>query len=296
MVEGRLGQVSGGDETFKANIQGEVNPYPKVLRSDLMPREFDEEETLIALQRHGKYSRDGESVGSLTEEAVREEANAARKYFEGQLELIPEEERKDVSFLFVASDTSYGEGQRSMETGNIVLETLKQVLAENGLGEEQILNNSDRIKGGEGVRPTQHLREPLFFEETPEYFQFMKEKYSGGSDELGPDFWAAVEGDLEAEVRKEMGAEGPDDMADRMQKVVKLFKRFASIYHHNNPNKRLIIWAASHYDTISVLVKRDLYNAPHSQFVGVENGGGINIKVDKDGNSDTIISGNKYNI
>lgn len=294
--------LSGGDMRTPADPSPET--FANVERSDLAPRELEPDETLIVVQRHGKYERDkqSEEAGKLTEKARVDETVAAKDFLEKQLALVPEADRDKVDFLFVASDTQYGVGQRSLETANIVLETARSVLEEHGLGQNQILNNSSRIKGGDESRTMPHLREPQIFDQSWDFVQFLKETYDPvdpddpGTKGFGPKFWGAFEEDLAKEKRMEMGAEGPDDLADRLKKSMDILARFARRYHSENPDRRLVIWAASHYDTITQLVKRDLYGAGKEQFVGVDYGAGITVKVDKEGNADTIIDGKRYQV
>jgi hypothetical protein len=301
----RSGEGSSGGNLIPQSSLDKASEFASVYRSDFVPRELCLREAEILFQRHGKYDnklknesgQDNPNAGSLTPEAVEEESREAEAFLRKQIESIPPEERKTLSLMFIASDTAFGgRGQRSMETGNIALEAARKILREYGLEDSQILNNSDRIKGDEGVRPYPLIREPKAFEESPDYISYLKETFDPDGKGLGQKFWIAFEEDLASDVREEMGAEGPDGLADRLKKALAVFKRFSANYLRNNPDRRLIIWAATHYDTISAFTKRDIYHADKSEYVDVVNGAGIVIKVDEEGSADTIIDGKKYEI
>ncbi|MDD5692873.1 MAG: hypothetical protein WC437_03595 [Patescibacteria group bacterium] len=290
----RSGQASGGDVRVSEGSSPEK--HPNIERSDLTPREIGPGETEIIFQRHGKYERDKESdqAGKLTETAREKEARADEDFIRKQLENVPEEERGKVRFLFVGSDTKYQEGQRSLETSNIFLDTTRKILGEYGLDQSQVLNNSPHIKGGEETRPMSLIREPKMFDESWDYVQFLKEKYDKDGEGLGKGFWVAFEEDVEKEEREKRGAEGPDGLADRLQRSLAIFSRFARFYHSKHEDERLIIVATTHYDTISPFVKREVYRSDMRDYVGVDYGSGIVIKQDRVGRVDTIIGGRKY--
>lgn len=290
-------------DELKAIAQDQSDIPESIVRADLAPREIHAGETEIVFQRHGKYERDETATdkGSLTPEAQQAEYEAAKKFFQQQLDSVPEAERSKVKLLVIASDTHYqgnkDAGQRSTETANLVLKAAREVLVEYGLSEDQILNDTTNIKGGGEARPTPILREPKAFDETPEYIDFLKDKYEKNT-EYGESskFWQAFEGDWEKETRQEMGAEGPDEMADRLKRSLAILSRYAKFFHHNNPDSRLIIWATSHYDTISPFVKRELMGLDKDRFLGVDYGAGITIKLDASGDADTTINNKNYKI
>lgn len=251
--------------------------------------------TSIILQRHGKYERSKESpkVGSLTEEGEEAVYTSGKDFFARLLEDIPESERKNVDFLILASDTQYeGGGRRSMETADQIMKALKEELKDFDLDENQILNISGNIAGEGNPRATSKLREPQMFNNSPDFVNFLKEKYG----DLGLDFWIAFEEDKEKEAREKMGAEGPDEITDRMQRMVEVLSRYSSFYHKKHPEKRLVIWAASHYDTISPYVKREVFGTGKETPLGVDYGAGISIHLDKQGKGKVRIADKDYEL
>lgn len=291
-------------QDLKDIVSGKVEKPSDITREDLQPMYIRPGETEIVLQRHGRYERSSESpnVGSLTPEAQQSEMSEAVSFFRKQLVDIAPQDRDKVDILVVGSDTSYkGGGKRSTETGNIVLEAARQVLAECGLSEHQIINIRDEniLRGNNGeIRPTPLIREPKLFDGSPkseEFRQYLEEKY-GGNTEYGVEskFFIAFEGDWEKEKRLELGVEGPEEMADRMQREVNVLARYSRLYHKANPGRRLILWAATHYDTISPFVKLKVIGQGLEDYLGVDYGAGVAIKLDKSGEGVTKLSGKEY--
>ena len=55
-------------------------------------------------------------------------------------------------------------------------------------------------------------------------------------------------------------------------------ERYAKAFHASNPDKKLLIWASSHYDTISPLVK-DVTGTDFGAYLPVDYGGGVLIEL-----------------
>jgi len=266
-------------------------------------------ETEIVAQRHGDYVRPREdaSRGSLTGESASEVGQTAKAYFETFMNQIPENERGSVDVLFVASDTQYfSGGRRSLETGSLAQQAAEEVFQQMGIPLENIHNNRGELHGlddNSGPRTMPAMREPNFLNTHPEFVDYLVNKYSQTTDDSGrkvidTPFWIAFETDAEKELREQVGAEGPDCIADRMEHSINVLGRYAQAYHKLNPDRRLVIWAATHYDTISPYVRRDIFEQEDykDQSLGVKLGGGITIDVDKEGNATTEIGGTNYDV
>lgn len=272
----------------------EPKEFPtKIEKSDIKPGGIAQGETEIILQRHGAYIRDREdpNVGSLSEETAALEKGAATKYFESFLAQLPESERDKVDVLVVASDTQYfGAGRRSYQTATLAQSAAQEVFAKAGLPAENVINTTGRMYGDGGPKPMPRLREPNMLNESPDFLDFMLKEYGG----INLDFWVAFEEDRHKAVREKMHAEGPDDIADRTAFTTRALARYGQMYHHENPDRRLIIWAATHYDTISPFVKRDIFEVGKEEQLLVDYGAGIVIDVDTEGNGTTEIDGKPY--
>lgn len=298
---GRADQFKGAEKYKELSVELDDNgEYPaRIEKTDIKPHAIALGETEIVLQRHGKYERDrtSEGVGSLTPEAVTAEKAAAAAYFEAFLRQLPEEERGRVDVLVVASDTQYFDGgRRSHETAELAQQAALEVFEAQGLPSENIINTSGRLRGEGGPRPMPRLREPNMLNESPEFLNYMLDKYGGENRELTLDFWVAFEEDKEKEVRERMGAEGPGEIADRTAFSVRALARYAEAYHAANPDRRLIIWGATHYDTISPFVKREVFEVPKEQQLMVDYGAGITIDISADGKASTEIDGKQYEV
>lgn len=267
----------------------------KIEKSDIQPNLPLSGETEIVLQRHGKYERstDSPKVGSLTEEGAQEIYTSGKDFFEKLFNSASESDRKNIDILVLASDTQYkGGGRRSMETAEQIIKAVKEEISKLNLAESQLLNTSGNISGKGGPRPAPNLREPQMIDNSPEFLQFLKDKYG----DMNLDFWIAFEEDKEKETRESMGAEGPDEITDRMKLMIDILARYSSFYHKKHPDRRLIIWAATHYDTISPYVKREIFETGKETPLGVDYGAGISINLDKEGRGKVKIAGEEYEV
>lgn len=61
--------------------------------------------------------------------------------------------------------------------------------------------------------------------------------------------------DVEKVERLKTGAEGQQVSIYRTKKSLYILERYARVWHANNPGKKLVIWATSHYDTVNPLIK-----------------------------------------
>jgi hypothetical protein len=291
------GKLSTPEQEDSVLLEAEDNSeLPKrIERTDIEPKPIPVGATEIVLQRHGRYVRDVEDAqkGSLTEEAVELETQEAKSYFERFLGQLTDEEKQTVDVLVLASDTQYHYGgRRSYETGNIALDAAKSVFKDVGIAEENIHNTREVLVGDGQSRPMSKLREPQFIDNSPEFTDYLKEKYG----DMTLDFWIAFEEDTESEMREELGAEGPDDIADRTNRATAILARYAQNYHRLNPGRRLVIWAATHYDTISPYVKRDIFGVGKEVPLQVDYGAGITIDIDTNGDAETVIDGKVYQV
>lgn len=256
--------------------------------------------TEIVLQRHGKYIRDIEDPfsGSLEPASERAQEQLGLDFMTKFIEGIPEAERDQFDVLIVASDTQYeGGGRRSHETAEAVWEGMAGALANAGLDNGRIINVVQPVQGLDGQETTgvpqvePRLREPQMLA-NEQFRNFLAEKYKDQTVK----FWIAFEEDWHAEERVAAGAEGPDDIADRTLEALNTLKDFALEYHQTNPGRRLLIWAASHYDTISPLVKMKLAGGTKEDVLPVDYGAGISIDVDPEGHATSTISGTTYEV
>ena len=268
----------------------------KITKEDLKAPTLDTDGTAIVFQRHEKYDRriDSETSGSLTPESAQEAYDTAEEFF---TDLFEQGNAYDTMILFTSSDTQYNNnGHRSIETADQAQRAaIDALLAANLNPNEHIINlnpnfKTKRFKTTDStIRPMKSIREPQIFDQSPDYVAHLQEKY-GAAEEiegldgemrrvgLTPKAFDAHESDREKEKREELGAEGVYDILDRTKKGINLQERYAEWFHTTNPGKRLVIWSASHYDTISPFVK-DATETPFTEFVPVDYGAGIVISI-----------------
>lgn len=253
--------------------------------------------TKILLQRHQEFIRDkeDEKAGHLTANGKETGEIEAEQRIQNLIEQVPETERDNLFFLILASDTTYENGgARSMETADIIAKKIRELLIQNCISEENLLNISREYRGAEngGPKPVANLREPLMFEESPAFVQFLKEKYPEFKD-----FWIAFETEVEKETREKMGAEGPEEMADRIEKYLKVLKRYSTLFHKEKPDSRLIIWCVSHYDTISPWTKKYVLDQSITEnHLPVDYGAGLAVDLDEEGNASIDTEGKKFKL
>ena len=284
-VKNNLSQNSPeGQAAVDANHSPEnlLTAVKSVEKDDIRVPKIKAGDSAIVLQRHEKYIRDksSEQAGSICEEVIADARSRACSFFR---DLLSDDDAGETMVLFVASDTKYGNGYRAMETAQIAQE------AAVGVMQELKINPSDRIinfnpqfstnsfdESSLAVRPNKKVVEPKIFDQSPEYIDHLLAKYGDFQKAM-----AAHEQDAEQETRQEFGAEGVDDVIDRVKSSLSNLKRYAEVFHTYNADKRLLVWVATHYDTISPLVK-DSCGMDPSDYLPVDYGGGIVIELSKD--------------
>ena len=210
------------------------------------------------------------------------------------------EEQANTYVLFVTSDTQFhGGGRRSHETATIAQKVAEKVFKDRGLPAENILNLSHHFRGLESgdrlPKVMSKLREPRFIDKSPEFLAHLME--TQGEGEMGLKFWIGFEEDLERETRIAMKAEGPDDIADRMAAAVRVFNRYGSSFLSTHPKGRLVVWASTHTDGLSPLVRKHVLHKEitESPVIVADYGGGLVIDIDpKSHTATTTIAGEQY--
>lgn len=268
-------------------------------KEDIHPEIPGEGGTVLVLQVNAKDDRtnpDSPEFGALVPEAAEQTKGQAESFFNEVFSKLSDEQKAKVAVIVFASDAplvmpagTNSPHRRAFETGEKVIEGIMGSMTENGVDPKQLLNNADEKKG-EPVGVSGLV--DLTMWEKPEFVNFLKEKW-------GKKMWAAYEEDADSNERIEMGAEGPAEIAIRMREALTgLTLDVAKGYHEKHPDSLLYIWAVSHYDSISPWVKGYVYQAdPSKLFAPAEKGGGVTIKIDKDGETaETTIGGEKYQI
>lgn len=270
----------------------------KITSGDLKPIHLDEGESMITLQCNARDKRDTslppEEMGKLDEKAAKITEIQAEDFFNQYFETLNPEEQKTVDIFVVAADTKLdtpilgvkSERKRAVETAEHVIAGVKKALEKFKLSENQLVSQTN--KNGEPTELSE-LVDLKIFKDSPEFVEFMK-IYGTGKD-----FWINFEEDAHKDTRLKMGAEGPADIANRVEKYLNVVTKAMESYHEYHPGKRGIFWIISHYDTISPYIKLCIASKKEEDALYVDKSAGIVIKADKEKNITTEIQGKKYN-
>lgn len=270
------------------------NLIQKVEKEDIIIPKLGEGETSIVFQRHGKYdrNRNSETAGSITSEHAEELYSYDKETFDKLFQ------QEDVYVLFASSDTQYAnKGFRSLETAEVAQVAAIESLKEHGFDpNERVINLNPNFsvarhdETDQDIRPLAGIREPQIFNpRDAEYIGHLQDKYGYGDEEaktgISPKGWAFHEFDGEKEARQTTDAESEDELIRRTKKTLAILERYARVWHASNPGKRLVIWTASHYDTISPIVReadgvlRDDEGNLRDAYQPVDYGGGVVINI-----------------
>lgn len=265
---------------------------PSVEKEDIQAPRLVPGSSAIIFQRHERYQRERNAVdaGSIFPEHAESAQQRDLEFFR---DIIAHDDEGTSMFFFASSDTQYADnGRRSMETAQLAFDAAVKALEEANIDPaERIINlnpnfSTSRFEAtNQDVRPIEGIREPQMFEDSPDYVEHLRTKYGeedGPGTGISQKAWAAHEEDLEKATREELGAEGVYDILGRTKKSLKVLERYSKVFHANNPDSRLVIWAASHYDTISPLVK-DTTETGFGEYVPVDYGAGVVIEVPPEG-------------
>lgn len=277
----------------------------KITLNDLKVEIPEVNGSVIILQRNAKDKvnrtlGDTEKVGALDEGEAEKTKQEAKAYFDQVFQGLAPEERAQVDILVVASDASLNTPmagvsslhQRGMETAREVLAGAKASMVEFGVNSDQLLN----IYANEGQPvPTAELIDLRMMTESPKFVQTMVEKHGSGQQ-----FWSKYETDTDRDIREELKAEGPLEIANRLGDYMKLIAATAREYHAANPGRRLIVWADSHYDSISPFLKKYVAKMDEPTFLDVylpvDYRAGIAIKVGASGETTTQLQGQRISL
>lgn len=279
----------------------ERTPGEEKVKLPEVPADF---KTLLLIQRHGKYDsgrpadmkaitpEEEQTLGRLTQEGI----DAAKARADARLEAVLSDAPEKADFLVINSPTFWLDqenlGQRARETAEVIAGELQRFIDEGKISKEQVLNNLTRddetpaFKDG-ASRQEERLGEALMFQ-VPAFANFLRKEYGG----QGPKFWSAFNKDTHKELREELGAEGPAEIAERMREFTSVLARFGSMYHKQHEGRKLVIWVVTHGDTLEPYENLVL-GAPHED-IHVGYNDGIGIAIDGEGEAVSEVGGKSY--
>lgn len=232
-------------------------------------------ESQIILQRHCNYDK---TNGGLNPESVEYQKLVVTRFINELKHNLTLDELKKTYFLFDSSNTiSSKDFKRCVETANIAMNIIKHFFQENSVPLNHIINLNEKLNYSNNVHENKNLTEPKMFTDSTGYLEYLKEKHGG----INKDFWIDFESDLSKEKRQELNSEGPDEIVNRGEKYINIIQKYANYFHSKFPDSRLIVWASTHYDLISPLVKQKILNYDKSDIVNVDYCGGISLLIDE---------------
>lgn len=254
-------------------------------------------QTKVILQRHSRYENgfpqngwanptdeEKERLGHLTAEGVAEARDIAKRRIAEALS----QAGPNVDFAVVASPTRWlGHpelGQRAIETGETISNEILTQLREAGLPETQLLNLTKSFDG-DFVRESTNLVEARMFDNHIDFADELRAKYSGQNRE----FWDAYNADADRARRKEVGAEGSPETADRVNQLMNVLARWAKIRRSEQPHRKTVIFVVSHHEAIEPYAHHVL-GAQQGEFEPQYNDA-IEINIDAEGVGHTTIAG-----
>jgi len=265
----------------------------EISEDDLVPVVPQVEGTTIVLQCNVPDYRGSESgpveIGELTPEAVVQARQIARRYITDTLDTIPPDEQKDLSILVIGAGTKLltetglqSDRKRGVETAQVVLSEAENVLKERSLSKDQIINKPGNLTGERKPAEVSRLQDLNFLKDSPEFTDYLKKKYGTGTK-----FWVAFEEMFEEDKRIEMGAEGPEQVADRVNEYLGVLAKGLKFWHKRNPGKRVLVWIVAHRDNMGpffkVKVSKTGQRANPEDYLKIRKGGGFVIGVDPNG-------------
>ncbi len=275
--------------------------------------------TLIVLQVNSRDIRDPESAefGTLKPEAAQLARETASSFFREAFDGMSPEELGQVDILVFASNVRLttpsgleSSLQRAVLSGDETLTAIRSEMESHGVPYNQLINNISSVGGG--PFEVSELVDLQILTSDEGYLQYLKEKYmpqeevtdlslnsgTGLSPVSEEQLWVAYENDQgeDRDKRIELGAEGPEEIAQRVNAFVSKVEQFAQQHHNMNPGRRVIVWAIGHYDNISPYLKKFVLDKPMDTYLGVDKTAGVSINVHKDGKATSKIKGREFEV
>lgn len=215
---------------------------------------------LIILQRHGgpiipisDESVEANTAGFLSEDGMQ----GVKSHTELILEQLGSNSN-DLDFLVCASPTALESrtgvkyGKRAIHTARVIQDTIRNSFTK--FTNWKLLNdtfpNAD-LSNIKLIEPNIHY---IVGSSDPRAYITALQEYFG--DKRWERYHSSASEDENLEkIRKEIGAEGSPDIAERTIDFFKVLKRYALKHTIKNPDRPLIIWLVSHNDSLRSLLQ-----------------------------------------
>lgn len=245
-----------------------------------------------------KLGVDSPKFGELDEGQAEATEVQYKNFFDGVFKDLTPEDRGKVDILVLAGNAKLrmpgginNPHQRSMETSEHILAGAQASMAEHGVNPSQLLNKPDEQGKVKPIEITSgRLIDLKMFDESPEFVNFLLEKYPDDPVK----FWTAYEEDTHKDVRERLGAEGPNDIADRVGDYMATLNNAMRLWHESHPGRKAIVILNTQYDSAAPAIKKFVSEQPMEDFVEIEKRGGVVLEVGADGTMSANIQGNEY--
>ncbi|QQR82443.1 histidine phosphatase family protein [Candidatus Campbellbacteria bacterium] len=237
----------------------------------------------IHIQRH-----DVHKIGHLTPEGREHARTIAREKVGKYLD-----KEKDTNFLVIASNQVFDDrepdfgGQRAVETADEIVSAIRDELKARGLPD-------DHLFGGDTlpIAMSPDLQEAGIF--SGDFMKYLKEKYDPENLKGLQYIWNIYYQDVESEIRKKMSAEGPRDLARRMDYVFKVAEMVGASFHKTDDRKSqpLVVWMVGHGGGLDAFLHH--YAGVPVDDVGFSPSDGFTIRVNSDGVVVADVKGKEY--
>jgi len=232
------------------------------------------------------------NFGELDEGAAEATEAQYKDFFDGIFADLSPEERAKLDILVIASAAPLrmpgnvrSPHKRSVETADHILAAAKASMEEHGVNPDQLMN-----KTGKPIEITSgRLADLKMWEDSPKYVQFLYDRYGDT-----PQFWKAYEEDWHRDLREEMGAEGPEEIADRVSDYMATLSHAMQMYHVRHPGRKAVVVVNTQYDSAAPMIKKYVLKRPVGEYVPIEKSGGVVIQTDEHGEMSTTIEGKDY--
>lgn len=212
-------------------------------------------EITIILTRHGRYNntRNKEDInaGHITEDGKKEIEVKTTK----RIEKYVGNDLKNTMFLVIGSPTHWLSdkklGQRGIETEEITIDTIRNILINNGIDSKGCLYKDTKLytrnhKGELSIKElAEKLSEPNVYDKAPEYIRKLKSRHNGMTN----NFWGELSTSEEVK-NYNTEAEDPTDLTKKIKGMLEYIIKWAKEYEQAK-DKNVFVILITHGETMA---------------------------------------------
>lgn len=244
--------------------------------------------------------KNSSDAGKLTEDGKK---LTRKETLERLEEITAEDKPTDIVLLYSPTEWmdwrdeqgfAKGFGSRGKDTAKEILDSVSSEM-ENDTDLGKKIKENIRITG---IGPNEKLREMdifyIFDAPNPKvYIKSLKEKF--GEEDWWEPYYNIVE-ELE-DLRKDMKAEGPKELAERLELIIKMTKLYNDKIKEEDSERELVIWMVSHMELIRSFVQYKLEaDGKDVDYYKPDFNESLDINICPDGKVTTEFKGKEYEI